>query len=466
MTLSAFTWYSAGLALLASITSGGAVGDFPEGHDTRHGVASVPAADVPGERALDRVCTARELSRHRLIVEGGRELHIEPKVVARSGSRLLVAGKPSYLFSPRAPAAAAELESRDSVFGAVVETDGSARTVPPPPVEGGKVTAVAGIAMGAGAWRVIFAVPDTVNTEAPEKVVAFWHGIYDGRDWSSVERLPRPDGMPLLYFNSSRIAQSGDTVVWASLFAAAGYRQGAVAFERRDGKWTHQTFVATHASDVEVDRSVEHGFSLGITRRGFGVKFSGDSVLLGARGAGLSTDSIFLYTRGVEGWTQKRIFRPGSLGGMSRISLHAQGARGHFISWTAPVRDTAASWLELRGVNVGMAGPDGPAAVIDRSIGQGFTTVLSDEGDILWVTDHLFRESGVQELRLVRRLADSAVVLWRTPQPYTGPFSAAKYSPSDIIVVGPELDRTRGLLVSLLIRVRVECAPDRAQRRD
>lgn len=404
-----------------------AAGLFVTAADHRPGTAR----SAVGERD---VCTARELSRSRLVVDGERELYVEPKVLEASGTQVLLAGKPSYLFAKRRPGATAEVESRHAVFGAVIDPGGSARIVPAPPVNAGKVAAVAGTAAHSGAWRVIFAELDSVALGGEQQVAAFWHGVYDGQLWSSLERLPLPQE-PVLYYNAANLVQNGDTVVWAALTQLDGNRQGVVTFERRGGVWSHQLLTTPFASAVEAIHTPAAGFVLAIEH---------SDTLAGGR------HSTFLYTR-ASGWKEGR-----KLPALDTEGLPARSGE--------PDADTGRSdpnslTLRLSPRASALASREEPFASVVRLLGTGFAAFTMGGGNTLWVTHHFGADEQAEqdELRLVRALRDSLAVLWRTPQPYTGGFSATRYSPTDVLIVGPELDRAHELLVSLNLRLRVEC---------
>ena len=391
-------------------------------------VAALPAVLL----AQDLYCTGEEISRNRLTVDGGRELFIESSVLAVSGSRTLLAGKPSYLFLKRNPDEPAELGSRNTVFGVVLEADGSARLVPAPPVPGRILAAVAGIGTTANSWRVIFAEVDSVGVNDP-KVTAFWHGIYDGQQWYSLERLSQPSGKALQYLNTSPLAEAPDTVVWAALTALEEHRQSVVVFERRNGAWSHEIVATPFASGVEAFHSPALGFVLAITHDDQG----------GDRAA-------FLYTRR-SGWTSHRKLRMVGTDGRAvvlprppNVSFDRDSMR---LAFSTPMP-------------LALGNREEPLLTVARELGQSFSVVALGDSTILWATDYA-DSTGVSELRLDRPVADSTVSVWRSPNPFRGPFTAARRSPSEVLIVGPELDETHGVLASLILRIRVDCDRNR-----
>lgn len=389
-------------------------------------------------------CTARELSRTRLIVEGNRELYIEPVVFVVSGGRALLAGKPSYIFAKRQPGAMAEVESRHAVFGAVIEADGTARTVSPPPVNDGKVTAVAALASDGGGWRMIFAEQDSIATGSPPIVNAYWHGIYDGTRWSAIERLPSSAGKPLLYFNSSDLTQNGDTIVWAALAQVAGSRQGIVIFEKIAGSWSHHIVSTPFASRVELAHIPGIGFVLAGVHR--------DTTAASHR------SSVFFYPRR-SNWELHRKVTPTNNQDLGSAALLFSEGKGT-LSWMARTADDADSRWELKAMVGAIADRDESILTVDRDAIPQFVPVALPGGQVAWVTHHSTDSSDsteTGELRLVRLSDGTPEMLWRTAHPYLGPFTATAYATSDVLITGPELDKERELLVSLLIRVRIQC---------
>lgn len=389
-------------------------------------------------------CTARELARTRLIVEGDRELYVEPVVFVVSGGRTLLAGKPSYIFTRRSSGAMAEVESRHTVFGAVIEADGTARTVSPPPVNDGKVTAVAALASDGGGWRVIFAEQDSIATGSPPIVNAYWHGIYDGTRWSTIERLPSPPGKPLLYFNSSDLTQNGDTIVWAALVQVAGSRQGIVIFEKIAGSWSHHIVSTPFASRVELAHIPGMGFVLAGVHR--------DTT------AASSRSSVFFHARR-SNWELHRKVTPSNNQDLGSAALLFSEGKGT-LSWIARPPGGADSRWELNAMVGGIVDRDESILTVDRDATPQFAPVAIPGGDVAWVIHHSTDSSDsteTGELRLVRLSDGTPEMLWRTAQPYLGPFTATAYATSDVLIAGPELDKERELLVSLLIRVRIQC---------
>lgn len=414
---------------------------------------TAPRASTVRTDAL--TCTAREVSRTRLLVEGGRELYVEPVVVEVAGTDVLVAGRPSYLFRARQRGDTADLESTDVVFGAVITGEGTARTVAGPDVNHGKVAAVAATALGPGRWRVIFAESDSISADASDVVPAYWHGIYDGAHWSDIQRLPQPPAVSLQYFNRSRVIQRGDTIVWAGLVQTGRISQGVIVFERIRGVWSHVMPTTPFASSVQLIHTPKHGFILGVFRHQLQ-----DFHLPGAIEDPEQKSAVRLYSR-PSGWKEQRMISLPVQPAISRVGLDASGEAITVSTITRGSHATTLS-LHLHTVSAPTLNGDERRSVVDSGATPHFAPVVMPWGNVLWVSQHALATADSTdqgELHLINASDNASSVIWRSPNPYLGPFSATAYSASDVMIVGPELDRAHELLVSLIIRVRVECVP-------
>lgn len=397
--------------------------------------------DATWRNAAGSRCTARELSRAPLVVEGGRELYLEPVVFVASGNRVLLAGKPSYLFLKRESGATAELASRHAVFGAVIEQDGSARTVPPPPINDGKVTAVAGIAAEAGMWRLIFAELDSIATDGEQEIANYWHALYDGQRWSSIERLPRLAAATFWYYNNSNLAQNGDTTVWASVVRRSRTQMGIAVFERRGSEWTHRILDTPFAQSAELIHLPDLGFILAVPHS--------DSTVANDR------TSLFLYARSGNWALYRKVQSADQYA--SGASLHSLNGSG-VLSWMARDVSSTEPHLEFRALTGRIGSPDERALVVDRPSLGGVAAISLDDASIIWVAHHGSGAADTSELHLVRSRSQGTAVIWKTPYPYRGGFAATGYLNSDVLIAGPVLDEARELLVTMIIRVRIECA--------
>lgn len=407
------------------------------------GVASTPAAAQGPPLSSTATtpiaaCTVRETSRTPLVVDGLREIYIEPTAVLPSRRGILFAGTPNYLYAPGFPEQFRDFV-QDSVFGAVLGVDGRARLVPAP-IDPTRIKGVRGVALNDGSWAVAFAeLKHPWQGHVPDTVVRFWHGIYDGRAWSRIEQLPTPPAGEMKMAGASNLLVRGDTLFFAVRVVEPKGGFNIALFERREGSWT-VTVVRTDASYARLTYSDSAGLLLAVVRADVTMRQDGNS--------------LFLHTR-EPGWATARKIIQGHPEPV-HDPIFSGSSDGPVLTW----------WVLLptggRQARAMIGAPDqgSPVLTIDSLI-VGVAPVLGRGGAPLWVTEHLESPTS-SELRVVARgIGASPTVVARTPNPYTGPYAAAATSADEMILSGPLLRREAAhpSLVTLLIRARVECAP-------
>src|SRR5688572_27812427 len=154
--------------------------------------AAAAGSAAPPAGASAPACTVRELSRAPLVVDGSREMYIEPMVALHAGGETFLAGSPNYLYAPGTAAEPRDFV-RDSVFGAILGSDGRARLIPAP-LDPTRIASVHGAVLPNGRWAFVFAqVKNPWVGAVPDTIVGLWHAIHDGRTWTTLERLPSPN---------------------------------------------------------------------------------------------------------------------------------------------------------------------------------------------------------------------------------------------------------------------------------
>ncbi len=173
-----------------------------------------------------------------LVVDGRREIYVEPVVVLPSGDRILFAGNPNYLFQPGVPGMRRDFV-QDSVFGAVLGPDGSARLVPAPTqVASIRIADPRALPASEGGWQVVFAeLKHAHQPQNRDTVLAYWYGVFNREGWTSVERLPQPAEGSMDPKTASDLIERGDTAAFAVSIRTANGLDVAV-FERRAGRWS------------------------------------------------------------------------------------------------------------------------------------------------------------------------------------------------------------------------------------
>lgn len=414
-----------------------------------HGPRQAVAAASPVDSHTH--CTAHEVSRERLIVEGNRALYVEPVVLttSRKGD-VLLAGTPNYLTVLNQSGRGVGFV-HDSVFGVLLRPDGRKHIVSAP-MDARRIGAIRAVELGDGKWAFTFAERDRPRRADespsdeidPTPVIRLWYGVYDGRIWSSLEQLPFPSEGRVKPFNSSLLVRQGDTLAWAMQLDVSDDRDKAVLFERLRGRWKYEIVPASNAVYVTLAHSDTLGFLIAAVH--------GDLALR------TDENSLFLYGR-VPAWKPlRRVVHGGEEGPVDFPSL-SLSATADILSWTASVRESGHGRQEGRAMLGPLEERNTHVIVLDSSIAWSFIPVPMRNGTHLWVADHVL-STGKSD-REIRIITDSAAVkasiIGRIPNPYLGFFNATSSGPSEVLVAGSFGDSTTGVLHSLLLRAHVDC---------
>jgi hypothetical protein len=390
---------------------------------------------VPRPRSA---CTVREASRTPLVVDGTREMYIEPTAVLPSRGEILFAGTPNYLWTSGGPRDARDFV-RDSVFGVVTGADGRGRLVPGP-IDATRIVDVHGVALSDGGWSVAFAeLKEPSRPPARDTVIRYWHGVFDGRSWVRLEPLPSPPAGELRTAGASNVLVQGDTTFFAVRVQNAGAGHDIVLYERREGKWA-LTMVPQRASAyAQLTYSDSTGLLLGIVRP--------DSSLR------RDVNSLFLHARAAS-WTTSRKLLPGDLEPVHG-PVFGSSSEGPVLTWMAILPDGR----QTARATVGALDSRNHVLTIDSTMSH-FVHVPGLRAGPLWITEHV-GSSAASTLRFVGLAPDGEPApLMSALNPYTGFFGAAATGPDEVTLSGPLLrsDPPNPSLVTLLIRARVECA--------
>ena len=399
--------------------------------------ADAQSSRPPAPGGAPAACTVRETTRTPLTVDGSREMYVEPMAVLPSRGEILLAGSPNYLFAPGGPDDARDFV-QDSVFGAILDASGRGRLIPAP-IDPARITAARGVALDQGGWALAFAeLKHPWRPPAPDTVVRFWYGVFDGRSWVRLEPLPAPPVGEVDRVGASALLVRGDTTLLAVRAMTRNPVTVRIAlYQRRAGAWTVTMLDDSNAAYAVLTYSDTLGLVMGVVRPD--------------RTAVSDVNSFFLHTG--PGWRTAR----------KLIAGYAQPVYDPVIA-SSPQGPVLAWWTQLpRGREaraiVGSLTSDAHVLTIDSATDQvAYLDKLRQSP--MWLSHHLGSGSP-SELRFVGLSADQdAVVLARFPSPYTGRFGAAVTGPDDLLISGPLLRREspNPSLVSLLIRARVECS--------
>jgi hypothetical protein len=391
------------------------------------------------QSAVNAQCSAQELGRTELSVNGGR-LYIEPVVLSRSGSQILLAGTPNYIvFSPQDAATPIRFYS-DTIFGALIGPNGSLRLVAPP-IPGKKMLGIRAAVRSDGKWEIVFAeILAGTDFAQPEVVVGLWHATLTDTAWSGIEQLPLPDEGPLRVLTASALVQQGDTLAWAIELKTRDGGAAAV-FERRGGTWSYTLLHFAQLGAIQltyVDR-------LGI-------------VLLAAHpDQALSRDngSLFMYAKDSAWRGLRRVVR-GDDGSVITPQIEPTPT-GYVLSWSI-LPFVSKLGNATRAIIGNIQRSDAPFLTIDSSTTH-FVPVVLIGGMVFWVTEHVDNATHSRELRLITAVLGVPKVVARVPAPYDGYFGAVATDQSTVLVAGPALHRSDRFptLTTLLIRFRAQC---------
>jgi hypothetical protein len=401
-----------------------------------------PGSSGASEIAGPAGCVVRETSRAPLVIDGNREIYVEPTVVLSSGRSILLAGRPNYLFSAGAPTDERTV-TRDSVFGVILDRDGRARLVPAP-IRGELVEATRAIALPGGRWAALFGeLKRPSNLPKPDTIARLWYGEFDGAKWGTLEQLPDvPGGIVNLEMGSELILR-GDTLFAAvRVTVESSSSEDVAVFERRAGQWRLEVVPTIRAAYAELFYSDSAGLMLAVVAPDRSLRRDRNSLLLYARSPRWQLIRTLVHG-GAQPVYDPRFTRSSSGTVMSWWIMDEQGQ---------PPAQRARAMIGLTPLR------DGRTLELDSDVNQ----VLPVNGPTrfpLWVAEHNDRDTGAREIRVLADSSGSMQVLAAFPSPFTGPFGVAAIDASEILVSGPlfHADPARPRLVSLLIRARVEC---------
>lgn len=367
-----------------------------------------------------------EIDRVPLTLEDGSHPYLEPQSVIRVESGFVVAGLPTYTWSPED---ASERVSANEYFGARFALDGRA-TLIEKPIPGG-IDRVRAASLGGDRWGAIFTEvsPDSLVGDAPLR--ALWYVEHDGERWVTAETLELPEEGTIDIWGSTELVWTGESLAWIAPLRPESL---AVQYERRDDEWSH-----TIIPDVWIEVStLAYDRNYGL----LWAQFSEDPDLPEWQ------QSLRLYRR-TDDWEL-----------MSRVVVLPEGGKVSSPSITPLQNGVTVTWrLEAGGAYalVGIDGKGGGAPVaLDPTAIQVMPLRRNDRAPAWLVTSTLDPSSG-EALRLLtpgsplgsRRVGG-------VPYPFTAFATAMATSAEEILVLGAEY-RPNLFLRSLLLRLSTSC---------
>jgi len=401
------------------------------------------SVDPPATRvSAEQQCVVQDVAEQVLTVGEARELYVEPAALVASGGDVLLAGSPNYLWT-RDSGGKLLAESQDSVFGVVVREDGSAVLVGSP-VSPQLIEVIRAVPFGPGSWAVVFAEMTSGHTFArPGKVARLWYGVLKGNEWDHLEEIPYARSEDLHPRGISDLLLRRDTVAVAIPTNLIGTGSGVVYFERANGAWTHEFVRAPDAVHATLSYAPDRGVALGIVQPA--PELEGDA------------NSFFLYSRGTR-WDGREMIVRGGSSPVFAPSLTLTAGGGGVLTYFSVVQAPEGGRSEGRVLLDPLGSdPQGRIMTVDSS-SVGLTPVILPPGGVLWVSDHAASDER-REIHFIGHVRGAALYRHVIPNPYEGPFAAARKSDDEVLVAGPRVDRGEGAvpLVTLLLRARVSC---------
>jgi hypothetical protein len=382
------------------------------------------------------VCRIEKRSEQPLRVAGSKPFYVEGSGIGESDGDVLLLGSPLYLHD----LSSGELrrESVDTLLGAVLVEDGSARAVRSP-IPSRLATDIHVLGRGAGTWDVVFgeAAPRPENSDlAADTTVRVWHGVYDGSRWRSLAVVPFPEGTYPLTQASSELVRRGDTLFWATP-VQVGARRAIAVLAFHDGRWTSE-LVGSWGYGYLGDGGAD-GLLLAVVQ--------GDTTLMS------DANSLFLYTRAPT-WALVRKVAAGSAG-LTGNPAFFLGPRGLFLAWEADIP----GGRELRVLHDPLHAPLSQVQVVDSAYAtwRPVRAIATRNGPI-WIVDHFSEQTGMRQVRFVSGFDGVPREIARWPSPFwqgIAGFRATSLNPNEAMLSGPMMKDS--LPVSLVVRVRATC---------
>jgi hypothetical protein len=400
----------------------------------------------PGVSPGRVTCTVHELSRHPLRLENGDYLYVAPKsLVANATGEALLAGTPNYIFR-RDEEGAGHLIGRDSLFGAVVGTDGQARPVLSP-IDPRRVLGVSALARADGGWDVVFGELHSPRglgyVAVRDSIVRLWHGVYDGNAWSALDSLPVPPRTVILPHHSSALARTSDRLAWAQGALVPGQSFLVIIHERVSSGWEYELVFTPYSSSP----AIAYTESATLMLAGIGA----EPVAPNSE----DHNSLAVWIRDPV-WRQLRRVVAGSRDGSGfQPSLVRSGGRVA-LTWQS---EAGTDRVLLTIPDLLASAPDAPLIVDARipPFGQTVTLALPGEG-LLWTTLHVRDDGESDDLQLLSSHMGSRIRVGRTPNPFLGKtFQVTPFGPSELLLSGAQENVTAQLAYSLVLKARLAC---------
>jgi hypothetical protein len=386
------------------------------------------------------VCEIQAVSRAPLRLEDGREVYVEPQALASDGGTILLAGRPTYVWT-RDSLGVSRPEEDDESIGVVLE--GQVATLINTPVRAPLLDDVRVLPLRAGRWAILMSELDA-DSRFPERdgAIHLWYAEYDAPGWTTVEEVPLPAAGRLQTFSSSKLVRVEDGVGWLGQVVSTDGSGRVLFFRRSAGGWSTEVVSPTRSDALALGSSQATGLVAALAGAEEGVGGWIYSLRTLRRDSAWTGES-----RVVVASENEVIRRPwlSSAGGLSTLS------------WIVEPRAQTGSAPGAWATTESRVGLFGKAETVDHGSPRVVPVPVGDSA-FLWIADHDDGLTGEPELRFIRRTPTGPLVMGVLPNPFTGYFSATWTDP-ELIIIGPEFNPSPGepTVRSLIVRVTLSC---------
>jgi hypothetical protein len=403
---------------------------------TRSPVPAASSDPSPG-------CRVEQVLESPLRVGGGEEVYVNPAAMTVSAGRILLLGRPTFVWSRRRGTSGGSTPDDSTALGVVLENDGSAHLVPAPG-DARRIVAVRAAASGDGGWDVLVGEGARPPVAGSDNLSSIRHAVYRAGSLRLAEALPLPPNGTLKVRTSSSLVRTGSTLRWAAVLTRADGSTEVVLFERGRRGWSYTRVPAHRTAYVEL-----------------GERVRGDPVLAVVEPDSTRThdaNALFLWRRDAGRWHRDRKLAPGLPEPVHQPALGFSGGR-EIASWMVEPAGAADARMELRMLADPFRTPRPAAFRVDDATAGRYASIMAGER-MFWISDHLLPGGTRRELR-VSTLEDGGVEMIRAiPNPFLETlFNAVARNESELVLAGA-VTSDHGApapVVSRIMRIQLRC---------
>jgi hypothetical protein len=402
-------------------------------------------------------CTATELSREPLMVEG-RALHIEPRqLVYGEDGDLLLLGVHNLLFEKHVNGNWTDM-SGDSILGVVIRTDGAHKLVKST-IPMRRLAEPRAAHLRQRRFAVTFVeLPEYTGEERPDTIETLWHLTLEDGQWTAEEQIVMPDSGRVSAMYVSPLVRFGDSLALALLYKDFWPRD-VIVFVRTGTGWTFETVPTRYALYPNLAHSRANGLLLAAVYPDPLKQSDGNSLFLWRR---TSTWNLIGKVAGSE------------TGHVHYPTLHLEGGSS-ILAWRAELRTpfpSEGALAQLRMVvsdsTGGLIGsPENWIALHPRATGSAKPISAKLQDSRVWAAP----ANNLREMHLVKQQGKEAEIIGR----FTNPFGTTLFQmatttlTNEVLIIGTATDHSPieahwgKVPVTLLWRLKIACRSGRGE---